>query len=601
MQLTVISGGLLGLYVTETAGHLAGVGPPATGVRSDLAPESPDLKGAFPRLTDEQIAALVEVGRRRQVELGDVLYREGDGSCDFFVILSGKVQVLEESNDGAVVVGVHGPGRFLGELGLVTGQATWLTAVVCERGEVLAVPQVRLRQLVMQDKVLGDLILRALILRREILIGLGLGFRIVGSRHSPDTRRLRLFATRNRLPHHWIDLDSDAAAEDVLQNLGVAPDECPVVLLGTDRVLRNPSNSELAQAVGLTAPHDADTHFELVVIGAGPSGLAAAVYASSEGISTALLEGLATGGQAGTSSSIENYLGFPSGITGDELAERATVQALKFGAHVTVPAQATRLERRDGAFQVELAEGDPVTCQAVVIAAGVRYRRLPIPGLSRFEGTSVHYAATQVEAQMCQGSPVVLVGGGNSAGQATVMLSRHVQQLTLIVREDSLDRNMSRYLADRIARLPGVSVMTHCEVRELIGGERLDAVVVEDNVTSERRVIEARALFSFIGSEPHTAWLGGLLALDEGGYILTGADAAAARPVSTDRDGTMRSAQMLETSMPGVFAVGDVRSGSIPRVAAAVGDGAIAIREVHESLDGRREKISLAQTYVSSK
>ncbi len=589
------------MYVTEIAGEPAGVGASTAGVPSDPSPESPDLKGAFPRLTDGQIAGLTEVGRRRQVEVGDVLYREGDGSCDFFVILSGKVQVLEESEAGAVVVGVHGPGRFLGELGLVTGQATWLTAVVCERGEVLAVPQDRLRQVVMQDQVLGDLILRALILRRKILIGLGLGFRIVGSRHSPDTRRLRLFATRNRLPHHWIDLDSDQAAEDVLQNLGVASDQCPVVLLGTGRVLRNPSNSELAQALGLPAPRGSELQFELVVIGAGPSGLAAAVYASSEGISTALLEGLATGGQAGTSSSIENYLGFPSGISGDELAERATIQALKFGAQITIPAEAARLERRDGAFQIELTEGEPVTCRAVVIATGVRYRRLPIPGLPHFEGTSVHYAATQVEAQICQGAPVVLVGGGNSAGQATVMLSRHVQRLTLIVREDSLDRNMSRYLADRIARLPKVSVMTHCEVRELIGGDRLETVVVENTVTSERRAIEARALFSFIGSEPHTAWLGDLLALDEGGYILTGADAAAASGGSAGRHGTMRSTQMLEASSPGVFAVGDVRSGSIPRVAAAVGDGAIAIREVHEWLDGRREEISLAQTYVSSK
>jgi thioredoxin reductase (NADPH) len=572
-----------------------------TSVLSDLSPESPDFKGAFPRFTDEQIAALAKVGRRRQVEVGEVLYREGDGSGDFFVILSGKVQVVDESAGGPVVVGVHGPGRFLGELGLVTGQANWLTAVVCEPGEVLAVPQDRLRQLVTQDHVLGDLILRALILRREILIGLGLGFRIVGSRHSPDTRRLRLFAIRNRLPHHWIDLDSDEAAEDLLQNLGVPPNECPLVLLGNGRVLRNPSNLGLAQALGLPTPRDSETHFELVVIGAGPSGLAASVYASSEGISTALLEGLATGGQAGTSSSIENYLGFPSGISGDELAERATIQALKFGAHITIPAEATRLERSDGAFQIDLAEGDPVTCQAVVIATGVRYRRLPIPRLSRFEGTSVYYAATQVEAQMCQGSPVVLVGGGNSAGQATVMLSRYVQRLTLIVREDSLDRNMSRYLADRIARLAGVSVMTHCEVRDLIGEERLEAVVVEDTVTSERRPIEARALFSFIGSEPHTAWLGDLLALDEGGYILTGADAAVAVGGSADRDVTMRSTQMVETSMPGVFAVGDVRSGSIPRVAAAVGDGAIAIREVHEWLDGGREKICLGQTYVSSK
>jgi thioredoxin reductase (NADPH) len=573
-----------------------------TVLRDSPPPESPDPQGAFPRLTDEQIAALARVGTRRRVEVGDVLYREGEGSCDFFVIVSGKVELVEESEAGAVVVGVHGPGRFLGELGLVTGQATWLTAVVCEHGEVLAVPQDRLRQIVTGDQVLGDLILRAMILRRTILIGLGLGFRIVGSHHSPDTRRLRVFATRNRLPHHWIDLETDQAAEAALQRLGVEPDECPIVLLGKGEVLRNPSNSELAQALGLRAPHESEAGFELVVVGAGPAGLAAAVYGSSEGVATGVLEGLATGGQAGTSSSIENYLGFPSGISGGELAERATIQALKFGARITTPAEATRLERCDGSFRIALADGDAVSCLAVVIATGVRYRRLPVPGLARLEGTSVHYAATQVEAQLCRNEPVVLVGGGNSAGQAAVMLSRYVQRLTLIVREPELDEHMSRYLADRIARLPEVSVMTHCEVRGLIGEGRLEGVVVEDNLTSERRTLEARALFSFIGSEPHTAWLGDSLTLDEGGYILTGA-AAAATPGVADQDhrGTTGSTQMLEASMPGVFAVGDVRSGSIPRVAAAVGDGAIAIREVQQYLDGRRDQISLGQTYVSSK
>jgi thioredoxin reductase (NADPH) len=565
-------------------------------------PESPDPQGAFPRLTDEQIAALATVGTRQRVEVGDVLYREGDGSCDFFVIVSGKVEVVEEGEGGAVVVGVHGPGRFLGELGLITGQAAWLSAVVCEQGEVLAVPQDRLREIVTQDQVLGDLILRALILRRTILIGLGLGFRIVGSHHSPDTRRLRIFASRNRLPHHWIDLETDQAAEAVLQRLGVVPEECPIVLLGDGEVLRNPSNSELAQALGLRAPHQLETSFELVVVGAGPSGLAAAVYGSSEGVATAVLEGFATGGQAGTSSSIENYLGFPSGISGGELADRATIQALKFGARITIPAEATRLARCDGSFRIELADGDAVSCLAVVIATGVRYRRLQIPGMSRLAGTSVHYAATQVEAQMCRSEPVVLVGGGNSAGQAAVTLSRYVQRLTLVVREPQLDQHMSRYLADRIGRLPEVSVMTDCEVCELIGEDRLEAVVVEDHRTSERRTVEAHALFSFIGSEPHTAWLANSLALDEGGYILTGAAAAdTSADADLDRRATTGSTQMLQASMPGVFAVGDVRSGSIPRVAAAVGDGAIAIREVQQYLAGRREQINLGQTYVSSK
>jgi thioredoxin reductase (NADPH) len=357
--------------------------------------ESPDVLGAFPRLSDEQIAALMRVGERRRVRRGDVLFREGDGNCDFFVILDGKVAVVEESGAGEEVIGVHGPGRFLGELGLVTGQTVFVTAIVREPGEVLVVPQERLREIVTDDPVLGDLILRALIMRRSILIGLGIGFRIVGSRYSPDTRRLRDFAIRNRLPHHWVDVESDPGAEETLRRLGVTPGECPIVLLGPGHVLRNPSNTELASALGLRPPSASETTCHLIVVGGGPAGLAAGVYGASEGLSTVVLEALATGGQAGTSSRIENYLGFPAGISGAELAERATIQAQKFGARITVPAEAVGLEALDGTFRVKLREGESVIGRAVVIATGVRYRRLPIGDLAKFEGTSVHYAATQ--------------------------------------------------------------------------------------------------------------------------------------------------------------------------------------------------------------
>jgi thioredoxin reductase (NADPH) len=562
--------------------------------------ESPDLYGAFPRLSDEQIRALETVGERRRVEPGDVLYREGDGNCDFFVVLEGKVAVVEESGAGERVIGVHGPGRFLGELGLITGQAVFVTAVVREPGLVLVIPQERLREIVTHDLVLGDLILRALLMRRSVLIGLGIGFRIIGSRYSPDTRRLRDFAIRNRLPHHWVDLESDPGAEEILRRLGLRPQECPIVLLGPGRVLRNPSNSELARALGLRPPTVSDTTCDLIIVGGGPAGLAAAVYGASEGLSTVVLEALATGGQAGTTSRIENYLGFPAGISGGELAERATIQATKFGAGITVPGEVITLERLDGTFRLEVRDDAPVVGRAVVIATGVRYRRLPLPDLPRFEGTSVHYAATEVEAQLCRGDPVVAVGGGNSAGQAALLLARYVPHLSLVVREQDLEESMSRYLADRLARTPSVDVLTHCEVRELIGDDALEAVIVEDTETGERRRIDARALFVFIGADPHTEWLRGRVALDDGGYVLTGQDAAA-RPTLEAGDGATRVPQLLETSVPGVFAAGDVRSGSTPRVAAAVGDGAIAIRQVHQLLHGRREAIRLAQTYVSSK
>jgi thioredoxin reductase (NADPH) len=563
--------------------------------------ESPDVLGAYPRLSDEQLAALMRVGERRRVRGGDVFFRDGDGNCDFFVILEGKVAVVEESGAGEEVIGVHGQGRFLGELGLVTGQAVFVTAIVREPGEVLVVPQERLREIVTHDPVLGDLILRALIMRRSVLIGLGIGFRIVGSRYSPDTRRLRDFAIRNRLPHHWVDVESDPGAEEILRRLGVTPEECPIVLLGPGHVLRNPSNTELARALGLRPPSASETTCDLIVVGGGPAGLAAGVYGASEGLSTVVLEALATGGQAGTSSRIENYLGFPAGISGAELAERATIQAQKFGARITVPGEAVGLEALDGTFRVKMREGESVIGRAVVIATGVRYRRLPIADLAKFEGTSVHYAATQIEAQLCRGEPIVAVGGGNSAGQAVLLLSRYVPRLSLVVREPRLEENMSRYLADRIASLPSVDVLTHCEVRELIGDDTLEAVIVEDTETGERHTLDARALFVFIGADPNTEWLRGSVALDDGGYILTGHDAASACAPLQAGNGTSRTPHLLETSMPGVFAAGDVRSGSTQRVAAAVGDGAIAIRQVHQFLGARLEAVRLAQTYVSSK
>ncbi|MDQ1459800.1 MAG: thioredoxin reductase [Actinomycetota bacterium] len=571
-----------------------------TAAASPALTESPDLYGAFPRLSDEQIAALMRVGERRRVRRGDVLHREGDGNCDFFVILEGKVAVVEESGAGEEVIGVHGPGRFLGELGLITGQAAFVTAIVREPGEVLVVPQERLREIVTHDLVLGDLILRAMFMRRSILIGLGIGFRIVGSRYSPDTRRLRDFAIRNRLPHHWVDLESDPGAEEILRRLGLAAEECPIVLLGPGQVLRNPSNAELARALGLRPPSASEATCDLIVVGGGPAGLATAVYGASEGLETVVLEALATGGQAGTSSRIENYLGFPAGISGGELAERATIQAQKFGARITVPGEAVGLEPLDGTFRVRLRDGESVIGRAVVVATGVRYRRLPVAELAKFEGTSVHYAATQIEAQLCRGDPVVAVGGGNSAGQAALLLSRYVPHLSLVVREPDLEDSMSRYLAERIANTPSVDVLTHCEVRELIGDDVLEAVIVEDTETGERRRIDARALFVFIGAEPHTEWLHGSVAVDDGGYILTGHDAAATCPSSAASDGAGREPQLLETSLAGVFAAGDVRSGSTQRVAAAVGDGAIAIREVRQFLGGRLQAVRLAQTYVSS-
>jgi thioredoxin reductase (NADPH) len=472
---------------------------------------------------------------------------------------------------------VHGPGRFLGELNLLTGEAVFVTAVVAEPGEVLILPVDRLREVVARNPGLGDLILRAYLQRRSLLIGLGTGLKIIGSRYSPDTRRIREFATRNRVPHRWIDLERDAAAEALMRTLGIRPEETPVVILGNDRVLRNPSNAELARVIGLSPRAMTSGSCDLVVIGAGPAGLAAGVYGASDGLDTILLDSTATGGQASLSPRIENYLGFPSGISGSELAERAVIQANKFGAHITVPAEARGLGTRDGYQVVHLDDGTTIVSRAVLISTGARYRRLDLPGLERFEGISVHYAATEAEVQVCRGAPVAVVGGGNSAGQAAVSLSTTATKVHLVIRHDDLARDMSRYLVDQIEQNPKIEVHRNTEVRELVGDDALELIVVEDT-TGERTRLPVRALFVFIGTEPQTAWLGGELALDEHGFVLTGGAAAS----SSEGDGA--TPLLLETSRPGVFAAGDVRSGSVKRLASAAGEGAMSVRLVHERL-----------------
>jgi thioredoxin reductase (NADPH) len=538
--------------------------------------ETPDTHGAYPRLSDAQIAALAALGQRRSVQPDEVLFREGERDCDFFVVLAGTVAVVEgRGTPEEHVISVHGHGRFLGELSLLIGEGSFYAAVAADAGEVLAVPVDRLRELVARDPALGDLVLRAYLIRRSILIGLGAGLRIVGSRYSPDARRLRDFAARNRLPSRWLDLETDPGVEALLSQLGVAPSDTPIVIVH-GRLLRNPSNAELAAAIGLPAPTAPSTSCDLLVVGSGPAGLSAAVYGASEGMETVVLDGTATGGQAGTSPKIENYLGFPSGISGAELAERAVIQARKFGAKFEVPATATSIGRNGGQYTVRLDDAPPVTARSVVIATGAEYRRLDVPRLEHFEQMSIYYAASQAEAPLCRGAQVAIVGGGNSAGQAAVFLSRYAARVTLIVREPDLGEHMSRYLVDQIGRIANVHVMLGTEVRELLGDRALEAVVVADRAGA-RRVIRARALFVFIGMTPCTGWLDGLVDLDDHGFVRTGQHArrVASGAVYPDTDWPC---SMLETSQPGIFAVGDVRSGSIKRVAVAVGEGAMAIR-----------------------
>ena len=558
-----------------------------TGAREQLA-ETPDPYGAYPRLSAQQIEALEAYGTRRATSAGEVIFHAGDRSYDFVVVLKGMVAIVEHDHGVERLIAAHGAGRFLGELNLLTGETVFVSAIVREPGEVLVVPAERLRELVAKDPVCGDLILRAFIIRRSILIGLRTGLRIVGSRHSPDTRRLREFAARNRLPHSWIDLEGYPAAETLLRELGVAPAETPVVIWCGETVLRNPTNAELARLVGLPVASASEAGCDLVIVGMGPAGLAAAVYGASEGLGTIVVDAVAAGGQAATSSRIENYLGFPSGISGGELAERAAIQAAKFGARRGSQCVPRSLSQRDGHHGHRLDDGAEITSQSVVIATGVHYRTLDIPRLEEFEGASVYYAATEIEAQLCRADPVAIVGGGNSAGQAAVFLAEHAPKVYLLIRGGDLGADMSRYLVDRIQRLENICVALNTEVTGLIGDGKLAGLVVANNETHERLELDARALFVFVGATPHTGWLGGMLDLDDRGFILTGHDVPRDAPVIAPAQ-PVHEPLLLETSRPGVFAAGDVRSGSVKRVASAVGEGSMAIRLVWEHLAGVRE------------
>jgi thioredoxin reductase (NADPH) len=410
------------------------------------------------------------------------------------------------------------------------------------------------------------------------------GLRIIGSRHSSDATRLREYATRNRLVHGWIEVGEDPKAKALLQAFGATPSQTPVAIWQDKHVLKNPTNAELARAIGLKVDATPERTYDLVVVGAGPAGLGASVYGASEGLSTLALESMALGGQAGTSSRIENYLGFPAGLSGFELASRALVQADKFGARTAVPQEAVDLNRTDGHYRIQLLEGGQVLARSVIVATGARYRRLEVPHLERFEGVSIQYAATEAEALRCEGKQVAVVGGGNSAGQAALFLAGRTPRVFLLLRGNNLDKTMSSYLAHRVVDAENVELLANTEVRTLMGEDRLEGIVVQHNRSGVRRTLKAHALFVFIGAQANTGWLQGAVELDQRGFVLTGRDLD-----PSARNGDLwrrcsREPYLLETSLPGVFAAGDVRSGSIKRVASAVGEGAMAVRLAHQYL-----------------
>ena len=537
-----------------------------------------------PKLREDQIEILGRYGKRRKTEAGQVLFRAGDATGDFVVVLEGEVEVIDDFAGEARTMGVMRPGRFLGDLNMLTGQPIYLSAVVRLGGEVLVISRERLKEVVTEEPNLSDIILKAFLARRAWGMRTGLGLRIIGSRHSGDATRLRGFAARNRLPHVWIELEDDPNAEALLEGFGTDASETPVTIWQGKEVLKNPTNAELARAIGLKVDVPRKRTYDLVVVGAGPAGLGAAVYGASEGLSTLVLESTALGGQAGTSSRIENYLGFPAGLSGFELASRALVQADKFGTQTAVPQEAVSINRVGDHYRIGLSEAGEVVARSVIAASGARYRRLEVPGLERFEGVSVHYAATEAEAQPFEGEEVVVVGGGNSAGQAALFLAGRARRVYLLIRGDDLSKGMASYLVERVAGTENVELLANTEVRELMGEDRIEGVVVEDNRSGAHRTLGAKALFVFIGAEANTGWLQGAVELDERGFVLTGGKLSRSALEGDAWQELSREPYLLETSLPGVFAAGDVRSGSIKRVASAVGEGAMAVRLVHQHM-----------------
>jgi len=539
---------------------------------------------AFPTLDPAQVSEFARCTKatKKVYRDGQTLIAMGDRDFKFYIVKSGEVEIVDYTGDAPKTVVVQSKGQFTGDISHLTGRASIVSSVARGDCEVYEVSRDALQGALNQCPILSDIILQAFIARRQLLRESPdfIGLRVIGSRYSTDTFRVRDFLAKNRALFKWTDVETDPEVGQLLKHFGMTEADTPVVSLGDGKLLllRNPSNRQLADAIGL---HQAveEAVYDLVVVGAGPAGLAAAVYAASEGLHTVLLESIAPGGQAGSSMRIENYLGFPTGITGSELAERAILQANKFGARLSVPTQAVHVNWEKAYAVTRLEAGETVTTKCLLIATGAEYRRLDVEGCELFEGKGVYYAATIAEAKMCRGAQVVLVGGGNSAGQAAAFLAQHASKVFLLIRGDDLYKNMSSYLVHRIEQTANIELLTNTTIRQMSGDGHLASVEIVNGKTGQERTVETPAVFSFIGAVPRTDWLPPEIERDARGFIRTGSDLAQS-PHWTSR----RHPFLLETSRPGVFAAGDVRSGSIKRVASAVGEGSMVVQFVHEFL-----------------
>jgi thioredoxin reductase (NADPH) len=550
-----------------------------TPVEDFLDPDDPTL---FPRLTPEQIDYLAEIGTQHTFARGDVVFEHGQRETPLYVVQSGAIDVIDHAPEGDRYFTQCRAGTFAADISMFTGEPTLAAGYAAEPTSLIALPREDLRRVVATAAELGDLLLRTMVTRREWLQGRGLGQqRLIGSRWSSEAFTVRELLERNLVPFTWHDLDTDEESRVLLDGLGIGDAECPV-LVRSDSVIRQATVRSVAAELGLRAHVDGQS-FDVIVLGGGPAGLAAAVYSSSEGLSTLVVERFAPGGQAGTSARIENYLGFPTGLTGADLTRRATLQARKFGAVISSVHEASHVSEpmTDGLREIALADGQRVRGRCVVLAPGADYRRLPAENADRFEGLGLYYAATHIEAQQCSMEDVVVVGGANSAGQAVVKLADHAREVYVVARRP-LAAAMSRYLVDQIEAKSNVRVWSGCEVRALEGGEKLEAVVISGGGPDHR--VQTSAVFAMIGASPRSEGLVNYVGQDDKGFVVTGEEARRHPDFTRHWVGTDRDPLMLESTRRGVFAIGDVRTGSTKRVAAAVGDGALVVRSIHDAL-----------------
>jgi len=539
-------------------------------------PETPDPM--FPRLDDAQIERLRPFGRLLDVVAGEVFLEQGDAQHGVFVILKGSVEIISVTAGSESVLRVLERGKFTGEVNMLSGRRTLVRGRAREASTLLEIDRGNLRHVMQTDVTLGEIFLNAFVLRRVYLIAHSVGDAVlIGSRHSRDTLRLRAFLTRNGHPHSYLDVETDSSVQTILDHFGIPITDIPVLICRGELALRNPTNSEAAACFGLNDEINQAEVSDLVIIGGGPSGLAAAVYGASEGLSVLVLERSAPGGQAGASSRIENYLGFPLGISGQELSNRAFLQAEKFGARIAIARSATGLKTARPAYTIALDDGGFVRGRTVIMAAGSRYRKLDLPNLAQFEGVGIYYGATRIEAEVCGDQEIAVVGGGNSAGQAAMYLSQMAKHVYLLVRGPSLSKTMSQYLISRIEANPKITIMTWTKVDALEGHSHLERIYWRNTQTDARGIHEVQHLFVMTGADPNTEWLQGRVELDDKGFIKTGNDVERDWPLQ-------RAPHMLESSLPGVFAVGDIRAGSVKRVASAVGEGSMAVQFVHKVL-----------------